>query len=161
VGHTPSFRIGDNPFAFEDDTLELAGENRMQISRRGFLNVFGLSILSLALNGCLGWFDIFADRRPLSGTYSLMQGEGDPGNGLFVMKKGGAISIAGPLHEIGWNQTYILFTDDNWPMRWSVIDVASDKVLKITENQRVADDRFKGIDILTSKDAWTAAKQRH
>ena len=73
----------------------------MQISARGFRNVIGLSILSLALNGCLGWFDMFAEHRPLAGTYSLMQGEGNPDNGLFVMEDGRSVSITGALHEIG------------------------------------------------------------
>ena len=133
----------------------------MQISARGFRNAVGLSILSFALNGCLGWFDIFAERRALSGTYSLMQGEGYPDSGLFVMEKGRSGSVTGSLHEIGWNQAYILFTDDNWPTRWTVIDVAAHQVLKVTESQRVADDRFRGITILTPKDAWIAAKRRH
>jgi hypothetical protein len=41
------------------------------------------------------------------------------------------------------------------------LDVAAHQVQKITESQRVADDRFRGITILTPKDAWTAAKRRH
>ena len=153
--------MGDDPLAIEENILEWSRENRMQISARGFRNVVGLSTLSFALNGCLGWLDIFAEQRPLSGTYSLMQGEGYPDNGLFVMEKGRSVSISEPLHEIGWNQTYILFTDDNWPTRWSLIDVAAHQVLKITESQRSVDGRFRGINILTPKDAWIAAKRRH
>jgi hypothetical protein len=90
-----------------------------------------------------------------------MQGEGYPDNGLFVMEKGRSGSITGALHEIGWNQNYILFTDDNRPARWSVIDVAAHKVVNITESQRVADDKFRGISIMRPIDAWTAAKARH
>jgi hypothetical protein len=120
----------------------------------------GSSILSLALTGCLGWLDIFAEQHSLSGGYFLMQGE-DPGGSLFLMVKGQSVSVAGPIHEIGWSQRYILFTDDNWPTRWNAIDVPTHRVFKINEGERIGDGRFKGIEIVSAKDTWTSTKRRH
>jgi len=110
------------------------------------------------LTGCFGWSDIFEEQRPLSGDYSLIHGKD---YSLYIMKKQKSGSVAGPLHEIGWNQTYILFTDDNWPTRWNVIDVRAHQMRKITEAQREGNDSLRTIKILTPTDAWAAAKRSH
>lgn len=130
----------------------------MRISWRSYPGMIILSFSLLSLSGCLGWLDIFAERHPLSGDYYLMHGEGSPDNGLFLMEKGRSGSLTGDLHKIGWSQTCILFTDDNWPTPWSVIDVQTHHVLKITERQRLADDRFKSINVLSPTDAWITTK---
>jgi hypothetical protein len=122
-----------------------------------FLRVFAGLFFSLALTGCLGWGDMFAPQHRRSGDYSLIYGE-DSRHSLYLMKKWQSVSVARPLHEIGWNQTFILFTDDNWPTLWNVIDVRAHEKLKITDAQREADNRFKSIKILAPTDAWNAAK---
>jgi hypothetical protein len=103
---------------------------------------------------------MFAEQRSISGDYSLIHGE-DLRNSLYIVKKGQSVSVAGPLHNIGWNQTYVLFTDDNWPTRWNVIDVGTHQMRKITEPQREGDNSLKSINILTPTDAWAAAKRGH
>jgi hypothetical protein len=129
----------------------------MRFLNRRLSGFVGLTLVSLALTGCLGWGAIFAEQRALSGDYSLIQGEGN--GSVYLMVKGRSGSVAGPLHEIGWSQRYIVFTDDNWPTRWSVMDVAAHQMFKLPDSQRMIDDRFKGIKIISPQDAWTAAKR--
>ena len=90
-----------------------------------------------------------------------MQGENPTGNDVYLMVKEKPGSVSGPLHEIGWSRQYILFTDDNWPTRWNVIDVRTHKMLKITEAQRIGDNSFRIINMLSPADAWNASKRDH
>jgi len=82
----------------------------------------------------------------------------DAKSSFYLMQKGKSASVTGPLHEIGWNQQFVLFTDDNWPTRWNVIDVVDHRKFTIAENQRATDGRFSGIKVMSPTDAWTVAK---
>ena len=102
----------------------------------------------------MGWGDIFAPKHLVSGDYSLMQGESDSDREVYLMIKGKSVSVAGPLHQFGWNQQFIIFTDANWPNPRSVIRVKDHSKFTITEAQRLTDPAFKGITILSPHDAW-------
>ena len=65
-------------------------------------------------------------------------------------------SVAGPLHKLGWNQQYIIFTDQNWPNPWSVIRVKDHSKFTISETQRLSDSAFTQISILSPQAAWDA-----
>jgi hypothetical protein len=79
-------------------------------------------LLCMSAEGCMGWFDIFAPRHRLPGDFSLMQGESSNIE-VYLMSKGQSVSVAGPLHQLGWSEQYIIFTDANWPKPWNVIRV--------------------------------------
>ena len=114
-----------------------------------------LAILSLSADGCLGAADIFAAKHPISADYFLMQGESSE-NDVYLMSKGSSVSVAGPMHQLGWNQQYILFTDENWPHPWNVIRVKDHAKFTITDSQRLTDPAFKGIAIMSPSSAWNA-----
>jgi hypothetical protein len=103
----------------------------------------------------MGWFDIFAPKHTLSGDFSLMQGESAESE-IYLMSKGQSVSVAGPLHQLGWNQQYIIFTDANWPQPWNVIRVQDHAKFTITDVQRKTDPTFKGISIMSPTDAWNS-----
>ena len=111
-------------------------------------------LLALLLSGCLGWGDMFAPRHAMSGDYFLMQGEG--GDDVYLMVKGSSGSVAGPLHEIGWNSQYIIFTDANWPTPWNVIKVSSHQSFRVSDEQRRTDQRLNDIRLLSPSAAWRA-----
>jgi hypothetical protein len=113
-----------------------------------------LLVMCLPTEGCMGWGDVFAPKHVASGDYSLMHGEPDSDNDVYLMVKGKSVSVAGPLHQIGWNQQYVIFTDANWPNPWSVIRVKDHSKFTVTEAQRLTDPAFKGITILSPQDAW-------
>lgn len=115
-----------------------------------------LLLTCLSTEGCLGCGDMFAPKHPVSGDYSLMQGESDSNPDLYLMVKGSSTSVAGPLHKVGWNQQYIIFTDENWPTPWSVIRVRDHSQFTITELQRGSDSAFKSISIVSPQSAWDA-----
>ena len=118
---------------------------------------FFIALLTcLSTEGCMGWGDMFAPKHLVSGDYSLMQGESDSNPDVYLMVKGSSTSVAGPLHKLGWNQQYIIFTDANWPNPWSVIRVKDHSKFTITETQRVSDSAFKGISIVSPQAAWDA-----
>lgn len=127
-----------------------------RFSRGGSASLVMMLALSLSAIGCLGWGDMFAARHPISGDYFLMQGESDSSSEVYLMSKWRSISEAGPLYKVGWNQQYIIFTDQNWPTPWNVIRVKDHTKFTITEKQRVTDSNFKGIAILLPSDAWEA-----
>lgn len=122
--------------------------------RKEILAVVMLLALSLPVMGCLGWGDMFAPKHYISSEYFLMQGESESSAGVYLMMKGRSISLAGPLHQVGWNQQYIIFTDENLPDPWNVIRVTDHTQFKITEIQRAADPAFKVISILSPSKAW-------
>jgi len=87
-----------------------------------------------------------------------MQGEDpeQPETYLFVGKNSN--SFAGPLHKIGWNQQYVIFTDENWPNPWNVIRIENRQKFTITEKQRTTEETYKQIPICSPADAWKYAK---
>ncbi len=121
---------------------------KKQVTKKAVLVFLALPLL---LTGCLGWGDMFAPKHAISG-YSLMQGE--EGNDVYLFVKGSSVSVAGPLHQIGWNGQYIVFTDDNWPTPWNVVRVADHHTVKISQQQFQTDDALKGIRLLSPSAAW-------
>ena len=108
----------------------------------------------------MGWGDIFAAKHHVSGDYFLMKDEDPSSDDLYLMNKDVSISIAGPLREIGWNAQYIIFTDAISPQPWNVINVASHRKLRISEQQRQADSVFKSISLLSPSAAWKVKSER-
>jgi hypothetical protein len=101
---------------------------------------------------------MFAPRRSIAGDYFLMEGEENTTEDLYLLVRHNPISVAGRLHRIGWNQRYIIYTDDNNPTEWNVIAVKERGQFKITEIQRKQDSRFKQIAIGSASEAWEWAK---
>jgi len=87
-----------------------------------------------------------------------MEGEGNSPNDLYLLVHPQAISVAGPIHRIGWNQQYIIYTDDNKPTEWNVIEVNEHRQFTTTDIQRTQDSRFKQIAIGSPSEAWQWAK---
>lgn len=115
-----------------------------------------LLFLLLPLAGCLGWGDMFAPKRFIVGDYFLT--EGDTSGDLFLCLRGNDSSVTGQLHRIGWNQRYILYTDDNKPTEWNVIDAPEHRRFTIDDAQRAHDSRFDQIVICSRPEAWEKAK---
>jgi hypothetical protein len=115
--------------------------------------------LVVPLAGCLGWGDMFAPRRPIAGDYFLMQG--DTSEGLYLFVRGNDSSITGELHRIGWNQQYIIYTDDNKPTEWNVIVVKEHSQFTIKDTQRAQDPSFQEIVVQSRPEAWEQAKRQN
>jgi hypothetical protein len=115
--------------------------------RMRFAVLFLLSAVSV---GCLGWGDMFAPKRSVAGDYFL-KGDDDLET-FYLFAHPGQGSVAGPLRRIGWNQQYIIYTDDNKPR--NVIAVKEHTQFTITDVQRMQDSRFKQIPIGSAPDAW-------
>ena len=115
--------------------------------------IIGIALL-LVPTGCMGWGDMFAPRHRISGDYFLQQGEDPKGDEVYLFVKGASVSVAGPLHQIGWNGQYILFTDANWPAPWNVIRIADHRMSRISAQQMQSDGAFTGIRILSASSAW-------
>jgi len=128
------------------------------LSRR-FSGFIALSMLFLALAGCVGWGDIFAEKREISDDYFLMQGEMNPKDEIYLFVKGNSVSIAGYIHQIGWSEEYIIFTDQNWPKPWNVIEVHNRKKFTISDGQLTTDKRFSQIQLMSPASAWKKAKR--
>jgi hypothetical protein len=108
----------------------------------------------------MGWGDMLAVKQSVAGGYYLMQPQEGPSPGDIYLFDGRAShSVAGPLHQIGWNQHYIIFTDANQPQPWNVIDVNAHKTIFITEGQRATEETFRTINVLTPAQAWTKARR--
>jgi hypothetical protein len=88
-----------------------------------------------------------------------MQGEGGDANEVYLFVRGQSGSVAGPLHQIGWSRRYVIFTDQNWPKPWNVIDVDSQRSFTVSESQRTAEKAFAEILIQSPADAWKRAKR--
>ena len=114
--------------------------------------------LCLPAQGCVGWFDLFAPQKKLSGDFALQQGE-SASLQFYLMSKGQSGSVAGPLHQLGWNEQYIIFTDANWPEPRNVIRVKDHSKFTITEALRTTDPAFKVIPIMSPTDAWNLKKR--
>jgi hypothetical protein len=120
--------------------------------------VVGVLCLLAPLIGCMGWGDMFREKRPIAGDYFLMEGEQDSTDDLYLFTGNSAASVAGPLNRIGWNPQYIIFTDANWPVQWNVMDVNKHIRFTITDTQRTQDPRFQQIDVGSTSQAWQRAK---
>jgi hypothetical protein len=93
-----------------------------------------------------------APERKIFGDFLLVQGE----SGVYLMSDWQTVNVAGPLHQIGWNKQYILFTDANWPKPWNVVRVKDHTKFAITDTQRTTDPAFNGIVIMSPTDAWNS-----
>ena len=93
-----------------------------------------------------------APEHKISGNFLLVQGE----SGIYLMSDWQTVNVAGPLHQIGWNKQYIIFTDANWPKPWNVIRVKDHTKFTITDTQRTTDPAFNGISIMSPTDAWNS-----
>jgi hypothetical protein len=124
------------------------------------MRVFAVFLLFVPLVGCLGWGDMFAPKRPIAGDYFLMEGDENTTKDLYLLVRHHSTSVAGRLHRIGWNQQYIIYTDDNNPTEWNVVVVKEHTRFTITDIQRTQDSRFKQIAIGSASEAWQWAKNR-
>jgi hypothetical protein len=115
--------------------------------------------LLVPLIGCLGWGDMFGEKRHIAGDYFLMEGEQNSTDDLYLFTRNSAASVAGPLKRIGWNSQYIIFTDANWPVPWNVMDVNKHIRFTITEVQRTHDPKFQQIDVAFTSESWERARQ--
>ncbi len=115
-------------------------------------------LLSVALAGCVGWGDMFSPKRAIAGDYFLMEGETP--NSLYLLVRGNAGSVTGELCRIGWNRQYIIYTDENQPIKWNVIAVEGHKQFKINDIERAHDSRFREIVISSQSEAWEKAKNQ-
>jgi hypothetical protein len=79
------------------------------LSRR-CAGLVALATFLFALAGCMGWRDIFAEKRHVSGDYFLMQGEMNPTDEIYLFAKGRSGSVAGYIHQMGWSRQFIIFT---------------------------------------------------
>ena len=86
----------------------------------------------------------------ISGNFLLVQGE----SGVYLMSDWQTVNVAGPLHQIGWNKQYIIFTDANRPNPWNVIRVKDHTKFTITDTQQTTDPAFNGVVIMSPTDAW-------
>ena len=93
-----------------------------------------------------------APDHKISGNFLLVQGE----SGIYLMSDWQTVNVAGPLHQIGWNKQYIIFTDANRPTPWNVIRVKDHTKFTITDTQRTTDPAFNGILITSPTDAWNS-----
>jgi len=75
----------------------------------------GVLLLLLPLTGCLGWGDLFQEKRFIAGDYFLMESDRNTTDDLYLFTGDNTVSIAGPLSYIGWNQQYIIFIDARFP----------------------------------------------
>jgi hypothetical protein len=107
----------------------------------------------------MGWGDIFAAKHRVAGDYFFMRGESGSADEVYLLVKGTSISVAGPLRRVGWNEQYIIFTDENWPTPWSVIEVSDRRKFTITDAQLGTEKAFKDIKMLSPADAWDAKKR--
>jgi hypothetical protein len=121
----------------------------------------GVFLLLLPLTGCLGWGDLFQEKRFIAGDYFLMESDRNTTDDLYLFTGDNTVSIAGPLNRIGWNQQYIIFTDANHPAQWNVITVKEHRESKITDTQRTQDSRFQHIILGSASEAWQRAKAQH
>lgn len=74
----------------------------------------------LMMQGCVGWGDMFAEKRTVVGDYFLMTSEDGGPTKYFLFRKGKSGSITGPLDSIGWNQKYILVQEEDKRNSWAV-----------------------------------------
>ena len=118
-------------------------------------------MLLLPLTGCLGWGDLFQEKRFIAGDYFLMESDRNTTDDLYLFTDGNSRSIAGPLDRIGWNQQYIVFVDARFPMQWNAITVKEHSESKITDTQRTQDARFEHIVVGSPSEAWQLAKAQN
>ena len=142
----------------------MQGEDKLgrpAISQHSRNPVMGVLLLILPLTGCLGWGDLFQEKRFIAGDYFLMESDRNTTDDLYLFTGNNTVSIAGQLNRIGWNQQYIIFTDANQPAQWKVITVKEHRESKITDTQRAQDSRFQHIILVSTSEAWQRAKAQH
>lgn len=132
---------------------------RMKASPR--LGVSGVIFLLVPLVGCLGFFDMFGEKRVIAGDYFLMEGEQNTTDDLYLFAGDSDRGVAGPLNRIGWDQKYIIFTAANAPTQWNVITVKEHREFTVTDNQRTQDSRLQQIAISSPSEAWQRAKTQN
>jgi hypothetical protein len=73
----------------------------------------------------MGWGDMFAGRRVVTGTYFQMTNEDAARPAYYLFERGKGGSVTGPLKTIGWNGSYILVQEDSKPdaSRWAIFAV--------------------------------------
>jgi hypothetical protein len=118
----------------------------------------GVLLLLLPLTGCLGWGDLFQEKRFIAGDYFLMESDRNTTDDLYLFTGDNSGSIAGPLNRIGWNQQYIVFTNARLPTQWNVITVKDHSEFNITDTQRTEDARFRKIIVGSASEAWQRSK---
>ena len=82
-------------------------------------------IAPLMLQSCVGWGDMFAEKRTVVGEYFLMTSEDSGQSKYYLFEKGKSGSITGPLNSIGWNEKYILSQEEDKPDSWVIFAVDS------------------------------------
>ena len=87
--------------------------------KRHALPALTLTLAAILLQSCVGWGDMFAEKRTLVGSYFMMTGERDEPN-YYLFRRGQSGSVTGPLRAIGWDQSFILTQDDGSPGGWAV-----------------------------------------
>src|SRR5271170_8033463 len=93
----------------------------------------GVILFLLPLTGCLGWGDLFQEKRFIAGDYFLMESDLNTTDDLYLFVGDRSESVAGPLNRMGWNQRYIVFTDARFPTQWKVITVKEHSESNITD----------------------------
>jgi len=97
--------------------------------------------------------DLFGlDWKRLAGGYSLVLAEQDDACAIIAPReKGGPI-----VTEIGWRQPLILSHSKD---SWDVLDTATGKHAKISEEQRQSDLAYRDIPIYPARTAWARLKR--
>ena len=107
----------------------------------------------LCLSGCD--IDLFGlDWKRLGGGYSLVLTETDDKCGFIPPHERGGPVVA----EVGWQKPLIL-TRGAERESWNVIDTATHKETKITDEQRRNDPTYRDIPVYRAKDAWNRLKR--
>ena len=90
-----------------------------------------------------------------------MEGEAQTGDDIYLVHGHDAISVAGPLKHIGWNEKYIIFTYANNPSAWNVIAVKEQSKFAITETERTQNSKFQQILVSPANETWQRATAEH
>jgi hypothetical protein len=134
------------------------GKLRQTVLRHPANLAMGVLLFVLPLTGCLGWGDLFQEKRFIAGNYFLMESDLNTTDDLYLFTGDNSVSIAGPLNRIGWNQQYIVFTNAGFPKQWNIITVKEHSEFNITDIQRTQDARFQKIIVGSASEAWQRSK---
>ncbi len=117
--------------------------------------------LGLLLNSCVGWGDVFAERRAIVGSYFLMtsDGSGTPQYYLFVRGRSGG--IAGAIKAIGWSREYILVQTDSFERGWVIFPI-DPRQYPVPTNEadlaRLEQSLVKSIKLRSPEEVWRDAR---
>jgi hypothetical protein len=118
----------------------------------------------LMLHGCLGWGDMFAERRAIGSKYYLMEGE-NPNpehHDFYLFERGNDVSVAGPLACIGWDSDYILLRAANDPTSWTLLAVDPQRLAvpaSVEDRKKMAERLSRSLKIETPQQAWRRAER--